>query len=101
MANAIFNNKIDIDIFFNKKKSKYLKFLKILFKQLITKFFQSLKLKKINGVSIYTNYNQLANEILVEQFLKKNIPFLAITEIIMVIMRDKNYRKYATKTLKS
>ena len=36
-----------------------------------------------------------ANEILVEQFLKKNIPFLAITEIIMVIMRDKNYRKYA------
>ena len=47
LANAIFNNKIDIDIFLIKKRVNNLKFLKILFlKQLITKFFQSLKLKK-------------------------------------------------------
>ena len=39
-----------------------------------------------------------ANEVLVDQFLKKNIPFLGISKIIMDIMRDKNYRKYAIRS---
>ena len=36
-----------------------------------------------------------ANEILVDQFLKQNIDFLDIYKIILIIMRDQNYRKYA------
>ena len=36
-----------------------------------------------------------SNEILVDQFLKKKIPFLAITKIIMSILRDRNYRQNA------
>ena len=38
-----------------------------------------------------------ANEILVDQFLLKKIPFLAIPKIIMTILNDRNYRKYAIK----
>ena len=54
LANAIFNNKIDIDIFLIKKRVNNLKFLKILFlKQLITKFFQSLKLRKLMGIHLH------------------------------------------------
>ena len=36
-----------------------------------------------------------ANETLVDQFLKQNIDFLDIYKIILIIMRDQNYRKYA------
>ena len=38
-----------------------------------------------------------ANEVLVDQFLQKNIPFSSISKIIMSIMNDKNYKKYAIK----
>ena len=41
-----------------------------------------------------------ANEILVDQFLRKKIPFLSISKIIMTIMNDRNYKKYAIKSLK-
>ena len=40
------------------------------------------------------------NEILVDQFLKKKIPFLSISKIIMTILKDSNYKKYAIKELK-
>ena len=39
-----------------------------------------------------------ANEVLVDQFLKKKIPFLSIYKIIMNILNDRNYKKYAIKT---
>ena len=42
-----------------------------------------------------------ANEVLVEHFLQKNIPFLSISKIIMAIMNDKNYKKYAIKRPKN
>ena len=38
-----------------------------------------------------------ANEVLVEHFLKKNIPFLDISKFIMTIMRDRKYKKYAIR----
>ena len=38
-----------------------------------------------------------ANEILVDQFLQKKIPFLAISKIIKTILNDRNYKKYAIK----
>ena len=36
-----------------------------------------------------------ANEILVDQFLSKKIPFLSIYKIIMSILKVRNYKKYA------
>ena len=41
------------------------------------------------------------NEILVDQFLNKRIPFLSIFKIIMTILNNSNYRKYAIKKPKN
>ena len=38
------------------------------------------------------------NEVLDDQFLKKKIPFLSIYKIIINILNDRNYKKYAIKT---
>ena len=37
------------------------------------------------------------NEILVDQFLQKKIRFSDINKIIMTVLKDRNYRKYAIK----
>jgi 1-deoxy-D-xylulose-5-phosphate reductoisomerase len=97
LANAIFDNKINIEFFSSKKNLLQSKFQKsIIFKKLRSKIFPIIKIKNriIEHPSTPIIINS-ANETLVEQFLKKNIPFLAIAKIIMTIMRDKNYRKYA------
>ena len=39
-----------------------------------------------------------SNEILVDQFIKKKIPFLGIYKIIKKVLNDRNYKKYAIKT---
>ena len=41
------------------------------------------------------------NEILVDQFLKKKIPFLRINRTIKTILNDRNYKKYAIKKPKN
>ena len=38
-----------------------------------------------------------SNEALVDHFLRKNMPFLGIFKIIMIILKDRNYKKYAIK----
>ena len=52
------------------------------------------KINQFPSSSIIIN---AANEILVDQFLLKKIPFLAIYKIIMTILNDRNYKKYAIK----
>ena len=42
-----------------------------------------------------------SNEILVEQFLAKKIHFLSINKIIMTILNNRNYRKYAIRNPKN
>ena len=42
-----------------------------------------------------------ANEIIVELFLNKKIPFLSIYKIIMAILKDRNYKKYAIRKPKN
>ena len=37
------------------------------------------------------------NEVMVEMFLKKKVPFLAINKFIFAIFKDSNYKKYAIK----
>ena len=38
-----------------------------------------------------------ANEVLVEQFLSKNIAFFDIFKYIMLLLKDKKYKKYAIR----
>ena len=100
LANAIFDNKIDISNFSQKNQKLQSDFQKnIIFKKLNHKIFPIIKIKsrlmEYPSTPIIINS---ANEVLVEQFLKKNIPFLGISKIIMDIMRDKNYRKYAIRS---
>ena len=99
LANAIFENKLNIDEFYKNNKNLNLNHQKdILFKRLNHKIFPIIKIKKrITAYQSTPIIINSANEILVDQFLKKNIPFLAIPKIIMSIMRDSNYRKYAIK----
>ena len=41
------------------------------------------------------------NEVLVDHFLSKNIPFLAISEVIIDVLNDRNYRQIAVKKPKN
>ena len=100
LVNAIFENDLDINNFSNNKQKLQSDFQKnIIFKKLNPKIFPIIKIKsrlmEYPSTPIIINS---ANEVLVEQFLKKNIPFLGISKIIMDIMRDKNYRKYAIRS---
>jgi len=97
LANAIFDGNLDIDEFYFKKK-KMTDVENLTFKKPDKNIFPAFKLKnlanKYPSSSIIING---ANEILVDQFLLKKIPFLAIPKIIMTILNDRNYRKYAIK----
>ena len=42
-----------------------------------------------------------ANEILVDHFLNKKLQFLWINKIIMSVLNDKNYKKYAIRKPKN
>jgi 1-deoxy-D-xylulose-5-phosphate reductoisomerase len=41
-----------------------------------------------------------SNEVLVDHFLRKKVPFLGIPLIIKKILRDRNYKKYAIRNPK-
>ena len=58
-------------------------------------------IKKINEFPSTAIIINAANEVLVEQFLKKKIPFLAINKIILSFLKNRNYRKYAIRTSKN
>ena len=99
LANAIFEKKIDINDFF---KSKRKSITNLTFKSVDKEIFPIINLKKrlteypstpiiING----------SNEILVDHFLKKNIPFLSISKTIMSILNNRNYKKYAIRNPKN
>ena len=99
LANAIFDNNVDINVFYKKKKKDFTDLSnKPIFKKLDQKIFPIIKIK--NRITEYPSTPIIinaANEVLVEHFLKKNIPFLDISKFIMIIMRDRKYRKYAIK----
>ena len=66
------------------------------------KIFPIIKLKKrLNEHPSTPIIINAANEILVDQFLQKNIPFLKIYKTIMTILSDRNYRKYAIRKPKN
>ena len=99
LANAIFNGKLDIVNFYNKKPSI---FENLVFKKVNSKIFPAIKLKK--KMNLYPSTPIIinaSNEVLVEQFLMKKIQFLDIIRILMNIMRDGNFIKFAVKKPKN
>tara|TARA_B100000963_G_scaffold361705_1_gene398822 strand:- start:3173 stop:4351 length:1179 start_codon:yes stop_codon:yes gene_type:complete len=101
IANAIFDGKLIIKDFYkiHNKKKNFKSIPDLIFKKPDQKIFPIIKiLKRINECPSTPIIINSANEVLVDQFLQKNLSFLGITKIIMSIMNDRNYRKYAIKT---
>ena len=102
LANAIFDGRVEIkDIL----KNNYVKnnlIKNLTFKRVSQKNFPIIKIKnRVNehpSTSIILN---ASNEILVDQFLQKKIHFLSIIKIIMAILNDRNYKKYAIREPKN
>ena len=104
LANAIFDGKIDIENFYQNKDDKFedkvtknLNFCKV-----DNKIFPLIKLKnrilEFPSTPIIIN---AANEILVDHFLNKKLQFLRINKIIMSVLNDRNYKKYAIRRPKN
>ncbi len=100
LANAIFENNLEIKNFYKTKFKNKINTLN--FKKVSNKIFPLIKIKtKINELPSSAIIYNAANEILVDQFLQKKIPFLGISKTIMKIHRDSNYKKYAIKRPKN
>ncbi len=101
LANAIFDGKLDIKEFYKiDRKNDQLE--NLVFKKVDKKIFPVIFLK--NRVNEYPSTSIIinaANEILVELFLNKKIPFLSISKTIMKILNDRNYKKYAIRKPKN
>ncbi len=92
ILNAIYDSKIDITSYINKKdKIKNLEFF-----DPDKKRFSAIKLiPKLNKYVSTPIIINAANEILVDHFLKKKISFTSILRYLFLVLKDKNYRKYA------
>ena len=96
LANAIFDDNLDINEFLNFRKEKEFKDLN--FKKINTNIFPIVKIKnRLNEYPSSSVIINASNEILVDQFLSKNLPFLAINKIILAILKDRNYKNYAIR----
>ena len=84
----------DIDLLRNNKTIN-----KLSFRQVNKKVFPSIKLKpildKYKSTPIIIN---AANEIFVDQYLKRKISFSGIIANLNKVLIDKNYKKYAIKS---
>ena len=104
IANALFDSQINIKDFINIKRRKNFKnkIDNLTFKTVNPKIFPIIKLKKrLNEHPSTPIIINAANEILVDQFLQKNITILKIYKTIMTILSDRNYRKYAIRKPKN
>ena len=100
LANAIFDENFNINFFYNKKRNTSIESLR--FKRVDKKIFPIIKIKKrLNEYPSTPIIINASNEILVDQFLNKKIPFLSISKIIMAILSDRNYKKYAIRIPKN
>ena len=101
LANAIFNSRLNMSDFYkSKKKKKHIENLS--FQKVNKNIFPVITLKKrVNEYPSTSIIINAANEILVELFLMKKIPFLSISKTIMKILNDRNYKKYAIRKPKN
>ncbi len=97
IANAIFDGNFDINLFFKTKK-KIDKIQNLKFEEVNKNTFPIFKLKnRLNEYPSTSIIINAANEIFVDQFLQKKIQFLSFYKIILGILNDRNYKKYAIK----
>ena len=104
LTNAIFEENFNKDRFFKKriKLARNPFFEKLSFQKVEKKRFPVIKLKpKINECFSTPIIINAVNEILVDQFLKKKIPFNSFYDLILRVMNDRNYKKYAIKEPKN
>ena len=104
LANAIYDGNIDIQSLYKNKNSKFKdKIIQNLrFSKVSKEIFPLIKLK--NKAQEYPSTPIIinaANEILVDHFLSKKLQFLRINKIIMSVLNDKNYKKYAIRKPKN
>ena len=100
LANAIFDGKLLIDEFVPKIRSdkKDVMLSQFNFKKVDKKIFPIINIKnRLNEYPSTPIIINASNEILVQEFLKKKIPFLAIYKTIIKVINDRNYKKYAVK----
>tara|TARA_E500000178_G_scaffold207387_1_gene204817 strand:- start:6293 stop:7456 length:1164 start_codon:yes stop_codon:yes gene_type:complete len=94
LANALFEKKLEIKSFLKDDK----KIGNLTFKFPSKKNYPIIKnLNKFNELPSTPIIVNASNEVLVDLFLRKKVPFLGIPIIIDKILRDRNYRKYAIK----
>jgi 1-deoxy-D-xylulose-5-phosphate reductoisomerase len=103
LANAIFEQNLNIEEFYKSKKHYNNAIIKNLtFKKVDKNIFPIIKLK--NRANEYPSTSIIinaANEVLVDQFLQKKIPFLSISKTILTILNNRNYKKYAIRNPKN
>ena len=96
IANAIFNGQLDIKNFYVPKNKKIIE--NLFFKKVNKITFPIIKIKnRVNEFPSTSIIINSSNEVLVDHFLQKKIDFLSISKIIMIILNDKNYKKYAIR----
>ncbi len=97
IANAIFDNNLEINRFYKVKKN----IKNLTFKIPKKSNFPIIKiLKKVNEYPSTSIIINASNEVLVDHFLRKKLPFLDIPLMIEKILRDINYKKYAIRNPK-
>ena len=94
ISNAIFNFDVNISDFIHFKKKEVMRNLEFckVDKRRYPVFKLIPLLNKYNSTPIIIN---AANEILVDQFLKNKISFCSISKYLFLLLKDKNYKKYA------
>ena len=100
IANAMFDKNLDVNYFLRHKSNKKNRifFKNLNFKNVDIKRFPVIKLKpRINEYCSTPIILNAVNEILVDQFLKKKIPFTSFYNYIMSVLNDRNYKKNAIK----
>ena len=104
IANAIFDKDLNLNEILKAKKQykNSIPIKNLTFKNVNVKTFPIIKIKKrLNEYPSTPLIINSSNEILVDQFLQKKIPFLSIIKIIMNILNDRNYKKYAIMSPKN
>jgi 1-deoxy-D-xylulose-5-phosphate reductoisomerase len=96
LANAIFDGNLNMDDFFEAKGKKNIK--NLTFKSVDKKIFPVIRIKsRINEYPSTPIIINSSNETLVDHFLAKKTDFLSINKIIMTILNNRNYKKYAIR----
>ena len=96
IANALFDQKVNIESILRIRKNEKIK--NLVFRKVDKKIFPIAKIiKRINEYDSTPIIINAANEVLVDHFLREKIPFLGIQKVILDVLKDKNYKKYAIR----